>query len=257
MHSDLQPIFHLVHIPRSGGATLLNSIRNYVSVPMISRGYQMERYRVNPTDTEITYLDKDWEEEQVNWICSHIPLDRPMLLYGHIHMGFNDYVKYPEYHYFTTIRHPIDRVWSRFNAYINAPEYNIYKIWEERFDLDILRILHAGEPELCNDTVRMISGTNRIKLDEGDLDLAIFNLEHEFSYAIDYEYLNDFFTDLSPFFPLFENVPIVPGFNHIGFDKVGGVPSKEITEAIRDYNLLDMKLYAYIHNKGKLGKLVT
>lgn len=257
MIDNIQPIFHLVHIPRSGGATLINSITNHISTPLITRGYQVERFCEDPEGKEIPYLDRTWEETEVAWISRQLPLDHPMFLYGHIQMGFNDYIQYPEYHYFTVIRHPIDRVWSRYNAYMNATQYSIYKLWEKRYNLDILKIMKAEEPELSNDAVRMISGTNRIHLDEDDLEKALYNIEHKFSYVIDYLYINDFFKDLSEYFPIFKNIPIKEGYNHIGFDKVGGIPSKEITEAIRNYNLLDMKLYSYIHNKKKVGRLIS
>ena len=65
--------------------------------------------------------------------------------------GLNKYLQYDNFHYISVVRDPIQRVWSRYNTFLHAPEYSIHKSWKEKYDFDIIKIMNAGEPELCND----------------------------------------------------------------------------------------------------------
>jgi hypothetical protein len=245
-------ILCLIHNPRTAGASTIKYLKDHKHFVAQFKGNANPRPLIPGSD--VCGLGEQWKENFAAAIPQ--PIDQPYFLAGHMPYGINDYLLHDNFHYFTIVRDPLKRIWSRYNTFLHAVNYDIHKQWKNLYNLDIVRIMEAGEPELCNDQTRLISGSDKVHMEAEDLANALFNLDTNFSYATVTERVPHHLLDeLHSFFP-----QVVPGkmnirYNSIGYGAIGESPPKRVREACAEYNKHDQVLYDYVAKHGKVGVL--
>jgi hypothetical protein len=246
-------ILCFIHNPRTAGDTTIKYLRNHNHFPATFKGEGNPRPLISGSD--VCGVGEKWKKNFAESIPQ--PINKPYFFAGHFPYGLNDYLKHDNFHYFTIVRNPVKRVWSRYNTYHYAVKYDIHKQWRQKYNFDIIRIMEAGEPELCNDQTRLISGTDRVHLDPEDFEIALHNLKNNFSYATITERApQHLLNDLHSLFPQVLSGTMPIRYNAIGYGSIGESPSKKIRDACLEYNKYDQKLYEYILKYGKVGKLI-
>lgn len=239
-------ILVFIHIPRTAGANLGEVLRakfkaEFMHYPLDRFGEEESNY--NPGETffkDMAYRIREAQKEH-----EHIYIQ------GHIPYGIHRYIESPV-KYFTVVRDPVKRVWSRYNSYVNAQSYAIHKYWKRKYDLNFEKILEAGELELCNDQTRMIIGTRRKEITDRDADDAIEKLVDEYTWVGTTE---DFWKSGVEFS---KSLGIEPKlrFNETRVNAIpwtiGRHPTPERRDLIIKYNSQDQKVYEYIRDR-RLG----
>jgi hypothetical protein len=114
-----------------------------------------------------------------------------------------------------------------------------------KYDFDLNRVLDSGEVfEFCNDQSRMLLGTNRIILEENDIESVIGRVENDFYYIDVFERFDQ------GIFALKERL----GWKNLLFDKHNvGIyqqfdrhPDNGIARNITKRNIVDQALYEYL-----------
>lgn len=235
-----------IHIPRTAGANLGVCLREQFDVHLI--GYPIERFgdentRNNPGEDHFRHLADRIREAQKEH--EHIYIQ------GHVPYGIHRYIESPV-KYFTVVRDPVRRVWSRYNAYISAQSYAIHKLWKKKYNWDFRTILEAGELEVCNDQTRLVIGTCRKNITVFDAKDAIYKLVHDYDWVGTTE---DFWKSGTEFSKALGIEPKIQ-FNQTRLNSIpwtmGRHPTLEQRNLIIKYNLQDQKVYEYVRDR-RLG----
>jgi hypothetical protein len=243
-------IICLIHCPRTGGASTIRALREDCHLP--DSGWKGDGGARPYYGGDTFGLGEDWKEKFSNILRDSVRSS--FFCAGHFPYGVNDYLKYDNFHYISLVRHPIQRVWSRYNTYYNAPNHIVHEIWKEKYNLNIMRILQAKEPEFLNDQVRLISGTDKVDIGPDDYANALYNVCEKFDYVTVTERIpGNLLNELHQLFP-----QIRPGYmgvkhNTVGYGTIGEVPSKEVQNMILENNKFDLELYNFVAKYEKVG----
>jgi hypothetical protein len=207
-----QDLFIFLHIPKTGGSTLNTIFKNQFTLNEIY-DHELFQNTVIPLD-QLT----DVQKSEITAFAGHH-------LYG-VHKHFQK-----DYHYFTMLRHPVDRVLSLYSYLRNYPGYERLK------DMTIEEFVRS-EPEaqncqtvlLCGYPVQYDISLAKERLASFDavgiterFDESIYLLKSVYNWAdIHYEKINITKTKL----------------------RRSDVP-KETIKLIEDHNKLDMELYLF------------
>lgn len=207
-----QDLIIFLHIPKTGGSTLNTIFKRQFSVEEI---YDHELFQ-----NEVIPLDQLTEQQKndINAFAGHH-------LYG-VHEHFQK-----QHHYFTMLRHPVDRVLSLYSYLRNYPGYERLK------DMTLEEFVRT-EPEANNCQTLLLCGYPV----QYDLNLAKERLESFDAVGITERFDESLYL-----------LKAVYNWNDIHYNKVNitkkklrraDVP-KETIKLIEDYNKLDMELYQF------------
>jgi hypothetical protein len=151
------------HIPKSAGTTLNRILRlNYPRESLVECGINTQEFMADL---------KTWPSERLAQI---------RLLQGHFPFGIHEILP-GQSHYFTILRHPVDRVISYYYHARREPLHYLHRMIHENA-WSLKDLLESGIPIMMNDgQVRFISGVFETPLydevNEGMLQQAIDNLQ--------------------------------------------------------------------------------
>lgn len=232
-------IFCFIHIPRSGGTTLMNYFQHGETFNYkYFEDYGPERPWLDINDPHVGFHD-EWFKEIAKKYRKEFSSSDNFFIGGHFPVGLHKFTpKDTPFQYITLLRNPIDRVWSRFQAYMMAHDHKSYTILSERYNFDLISAMEAGEPEFCNDATRLLSGTNEVFLTDSHFQQAKNNLEQMIvSPLIN---IKNYLRKLHERYPKdFRPTIISLAYNRIIYVEM----NKRIRDAIKKYNTMDMELY--------------
>ncbi len=234
MRSDTNNIICFLHNPKTGGASLINLIRETYT--------PLERYSVsNNILSDIKREIAGLSEERKRKI---------LFVSGHIEFGIHNFFQGQTVRYFTFLRDPISRVVSHYYYAKRTPTHYLYNTIHKN-NMSLEDYVSSGiSLELNNGQVRMLTaqadmsnksvaiyGSN----DEILLKIAIKNIEDHFDFIGIQEYFKESVSYLGRLYK-WKHIKF-PELN-VNVEKKTALSSKEIS-IIEKMNMLDIQLYQY------------
>lgn len=230
-----------VHIPKTAGTTLNSIINSNYHPARVFNLTVAGRMDIDGKGKTLFSRDQDTQEirerikahqKQINCISGHLPY------------GVHKLIDRPT-HYITILREPLSRALSQWRHAIRAGEQSALGRLLLEYDFNLQKALEDNAVlQFMNDQTRMITGSDRVHLDERDYDEALNVLQSDYALVGLSETFSVFLTEASSKF----------NWSNTLYSKLNTAPrdsenirfTKNEEALIRQYNKIDFDLYSWI-----------